>query len=189
MMLATLRKDALISPDYETEQRILHMHPRGYGGKGRKYADTVVHLMRVFDCGSVLDYGCGEGSLGYALRRRAIECREFDPAVPGKDALPSFADLVVCTDVLEHVEIDRVSTVLAHMRALARKAVFLVVALEPSKKLLSDGRNAHITLQPAAWWMEKVAEQLTILDVEIPLPRLKNKPERPGKFWVGVCRP
>lgn len=146
-----------ISPAYLQEQKILHARPNGYGGKGDKWAAAVVELAVRFDAGSVLDYGCGEGSLATTLRRMSVRFRvsEYDPAMPGKDELPSFADLVVSTDVIEHVEPDRLDAVLAHLKLLARKAVFVVVATRPSGKVLSDGRNAHLILEQDAWWTER----------------------------------
>ncbi len=82
--------------------------------------------------------------------------REYDPAIEGKDGRPVFADLVVCTDVLEHIEPDRLDNVLTHLRTLARRAVFVVINTQPSNKTLTDGRNAHLIVEPAVWWYERL---------------------------------
>lgn len=150
----------LISPAYACLQRQLHGQPRGYGGRGDKWADTVLAILADIGATSVLDYGCGQGSLKRAIdavKPSTVVVREYDPAIPGKDAMPLFADLVVCTDVLEHIEPDRLDAVLAHLKFLARMSVFAVVSLKASNKVLADGRNAHLVIQPAAWWLERFA--------------------------------
>jgi 2-polyprenyl-3-methyl-5-hydroxy-6-metoxy-1,4-benzoquinol methylase len=150
---------ALISPKYQVMQRILHAQPRGYGGRGDKWAVTVLALIAELEASSVLDYGCGQGSLRRAVMASdppGVRFDEYDPAIPGKDGLPSFADLVVCTDVLEHIEPERLDAVLMHLGRLARKAVFAVISLKDSNKILADGRNAHLIQRPSTWWRRRL---------------------------------
>lgn len=176
----------LYSPAYMETQRILHADPRGYGGKGSKWAPVVADIAREFNAMSVLDYGCGQGTLVASLQSIAPElaCREYDPAIPGKNAPPSFADLVVCTDVIEHVEPDKLSNVLQHLRALARSAVFLVAATRPSGKTLSDGRNAHLIQESNDWWEAKV------LDAGFTVHSNPISPSRKAsREWVAVLKP
>lgn len=182
------RPSDLISTAYVGEQRILHARPNGYGGKGHKWATGVIELAKTYDCISILDYGCGQGALVTALRQRlshAIRLDEYDPAIEGKDELPSFADLVVCTDVLEHVEPERLDMVLRHLEALARKALFLVVATRPSGKWLSDGRNAHVILESAEWWADRVAQVIGWTSHVGPVSPLA----KPSREWVTVWTP
>lgn len=46
----------------------MHAAPRGYGNGGHVWAETVRGLAEQYDCWSVLDYGCGRGTLAPALR-------------------------------------------------------------------------------------------------------------------------
>ncbi len=180
--------DEVISPEHRAEQMILHARPGGFGGKGRRYADTVEYILRCVGGYSVLDYGCGQGSLACELRLRGVECREFDPGIGGKDALPSFADVVVCSDVLEHVEMEKLPNVLRHLADLARKAIFVVVALEETAKHLTDGRNAHVIIRPAPWWEAKFDEFHWIpLELDLPLPAMS--PEKLEKRFIAVYQP
>lgn len=179
------RSNDLISQKYVVEQQILHASPKGYGGKGSKWASTVLDLMTEYDAWSVLDYGCGQGSLMRELSANGLgptRLREYDPAIPEKNALPSFTDLVVCTDVLEHCEPERLDAVLRHLVLLARKAVFLAVATRPSNKRLSDGRNAHLIVKPAEWWEEHVY-RVTGWQVH------HRATSKPAREWVAVLCP
>lgn len=183
----------LISKPYAAQQRELHARPNGYGGKGAKWAPAVVAIAQRLDCTSILDYGCGQGGLVTTLRGTApsvIRLDEYDPAIPGKDGMPSFADLVTCTDVLEHIEPDRLTTVLGHLSMLARKAVFFVVALDPANKTLSDGRNAHLILESPTWWEARIAAAGFRIETpdEATLPA-HYTPEKRAKRWIGVGVP
>lgn len=182
-----------ISPQYLALQRELHARPEGYGGKGYKWAPPVVELIQRYDARSVLDYGAGEGRLVRALREAfpaGMRFDEYDPAMPGLEQLPSFADLVVSTDVLEHIEPDKLAAVLAHIRMLARKAVFFVIALEAANKTLADGRNAHLIQQPRDWWQERLVTAGFRTDSADDLPfHRKYRPDAQAKRWITVAEP
>jgi hypothetical protein len=171
----------VISPAYLLLQAELHARPNGYGGKGDKWADGVAALVARLGAFSVLDYGCGQGSLKRALSEKVdarVIVREYDPAIPLKSGWPEFADLVVCTDVLEHIEPERLSSVLVHLKTLARKAVFVVIATRPSNKTMTDGRNAHLTVESAEWWIARLeAAGFTVDVAAAPVSPLK-KPSR-----------
>lgn len=172
-----MKKSALISADYLEEQIRLHAAPRGYGQRGYKWADTVLMLAKQHGCASALDYGCGQGSLAKAVVP-TLPIREYDPAIPGKQRLPEPADLVICTDVLEHIESDRIWFVMQHLAQLTRRVAFVVVSTVPASKTLSDGRQAHILLRSVEWWRTQCrAHNFVIL--EEPAIRLQ-------KQWVAV---
>jgi 2-polyprenyl-3-methyl-5-hydroxy-6-metoxy-1,4-benzoquinol methylase len=177
----------LISPEYCKAQKAMHAHPRGYGGRGYTWAPTVIEVAKRYDAMSILDYGAGAGTLGKALREAGFVCRDYDPAIPGWDGPPSFADLVTCCDVLEHIEPDKLDNVLAHIRSLARKAVFLVIATRPANKLLPNGHNAHLTIENKQWWGERVTSAGFV--VQKPPATLPEKMPGKGKCWMAVCLP
>lgn len=143
----------LISPEYLAEQKKLH--ERDYGGGGAKWADTVHQLAIQGGHRSILDYGAGQGTLGLALRVMGHQVADYDPARKEFAAMPYPADLVTCTDALEHIEPEKIDAVLGHLRQLTGRLLFVVISLVPaSKKTLSDGRNAHILLRSEDWWTE-----------------------------------
>lgn len=177
----------LISPAYREMQKTLHASPRGYGGRGDKWAGIVLQLAIEYQASSILDYGCGQGTLAKSLRSQSlvgVRIQEYDPAIPGKDMMPDFADLVNVTDVLEHIEPDRLPSVLAHLKMLARKVLFVVVSTKDSNKVLADGRNAHLIIQSGKWW--KKTFKAAGFTLHLPPSVVRVVPE---KEWAVVLTP
>jgi FkbM family methyltransferase len=152
----------LISPEYAKLNEQLHGSRPDYGTSGRQWAAKVAGLARQVDARSILDYGCGKQTLAKALPELRVS--GYDPAVPGLDAPPAPADLVVCTDVLEHVEPDFIEAVLDDLCRLAQKAAFVTVATRPAVKTLADGRNAHLTVKPFSWWRQSFESRFDIVE-------------------------
>jgi hypothetical protein len=69
---------------------------------------------------------------------------------------------VACIDVLEHIEPHLLDSVLDHLKSLAVQALFATVHCGPAKKILSDGRNAHLIQQPPSWWLPKLMDRWDI---------------------------
>ena len=128
-----------------------------WGNSGKSHADEIVTFASAIGAQSVLDYGCGRGTLKTALEG-TLRVQEYDPGIPGKDGFPKPCDMVVATDVLEHVEPDLLDSVLKHIFLLAGKGIFLVIAKGPAKAILPDGRNAHLIQKDTGWWLDKLRE-------------------------------
>ena len=139
------------------------MHKRGnYGISGHWHAYAVRDLATKWGCATVLDYGCGRRTLGQALEVNGLypfELREYDPALPDYAGLPEPADLVVCTDVLEHIEPECLDNVLDHIRDLSRKVTLLGVCMQAAGKMLPDGRNAHLIVEGPDFWFPRLASR------------------------------
>jgi hypothetical protein len=147
----------MISETYRALNAQMHRDKPLYGTSGSVHAETVADLARRYDIGSILDYGCGKGTLKHALPEDlAPLVREYDPAIPGKDGWPAAADLVVCGDVMEHVEPDCLQAVIGHLYGLTRTLFYAEIATCPAVKTLPDGRNAHLIVEPMEWWMKKL---------------------------------
>lgn len=154
---------SLISDEYRALNRQLHEEEGSiYGRGGNSWVGDVSDVRE--DGESVLDYGCGKGNF---KKWAPFPVAEYDPAIPGKDSEPEAADIVVCTDVLEHVEPDRIDKVIGHIYALTKRAAFITIALQPSKQVLADGRNAHLIIESADWWREKLAAYFQFSRFEI----------------------
>lgn len=174
-----MKLERYITPEYLEKQKWLHSRPKGYGGGGAKWADAVVKMALLYQCNTILDYGCGQGKLAEAVNERMLEnvtFTEYDPAIEGKDKILKYAtfDLVTCTDVLEHIEPDRLAVVIDHLFKLTKKLLFLVIATRPSNKYFSDGRNVHLTIQPENWWRERLLHH-NFDELEAPKSPLEKK--------------
>lgn len=149
----------LITEDYLEQQRALHAKGN-YGVVGDKYAPMVREVVNAAHIRTILDYGAGQCRLARALPDLDVRC--YDPAIPELSAAPEPADLVTCTDVLEHVEPDCLAAVLDDIRRCSLRHVFLVIATRPAAKFLPDGRNAHLIQGPLEWWMPKLRQRWSI---------------------------
>lgn len=148
-----LPPDQLASPAYREQLRLKHGSVN-WGKSGHSHAPEVLQFAAELGAKTVLDYGCGRATLAAAVP--SLKVMEYDPGIPGKDGLPKPADLLVSTDVLEHIEPDLLDGVLAHMHRLAGKGAYLVISLRLAREILADGRNAHLIVQTADWWLEKL---------------------------------
>lgn len=151
--------NVLITPEYAEQNRLLHKIDPSYGSYSHKWADIIVEVMARESCATVLDYGCGKGALARELAGLGVI--EYDPAIPGKGiAVP--ADLVVCTDVLEHIEPALLATVVDHIWDCTTKRLFFCIATRPASNRLPDGRNTHQIVRPAPWWREQLERKFAI---------------------------
>lgn len=107
---------------------------REWAADGRKWARGVVALIDHLEAQSVLDYGCGKGTLGKAIND--IRWQDYDPEF--RPGVPMPADLVVCTHVLEHV--GSPCETIEEIHRLANRAVFVSVGVGPG---LSDYPNRN----------------------------------------------
>lgn len=143
-----------ITEQYKRQQE--ELHGRGsYGVSGVKHTDRILGLSKKLQTKDILDYGCGQQSLQKSL---PFPIQNYDPCIKGLDRDPVPADIVVCSDVLEHIEPECLHEVLEHLRGLTRKCIFLDINNKPAQKVLSDGRNAHLIQADAYWWHTKLNE-------------------------------
>lgn len=151
----------LITNQYCDLNKDLHASNASYGTSGQKYLNEVIDLCKGFKTQDVLDYGCGKSTLAINL---PFPIKQYDPAVAKYSAMPKAADIVVCTDVLEHIEPVCLDDVLDHLKSLTLKAAFLSIATRPARKVLADGRNAHLIQRPAKWWIERLWDRFEVIN-------------------------
>lgn len=149
----------LISTEYLRMNALLHKKKDMYGAGGASWLQLAEKLLNKFPGASFLDYGCGKGRLGFAIKRKlGIDIMEYDPAIEGKNIPPEPADIVMCTDVLEHIEPECIDSVLKDIHRVTLRIAFLAISLRIAKKNLPDGRNAHLIVQPKEWWEARLKD-------------------------------
>lgn len=157
----------LITEQYRAEQAALHAKGN-YGTAALQYGKVVTGLLNSTGAQSILDYGCGsKRSLLQALSLPSDVVYEgYDPAIPDYADTPMPAELVCCIDVLEHIEPTLLDNVLDHLAELCDPYGFFTVHSGPAVKVLSDGRNAHLTQEGPDWWMPRFKQRFEVLDTQ-----------------------
>lgn len=147
--------DNVISPEYKQMQQAFHEERADYGVSGAKHSEQIVQIAMMTDTWrSMLDYGCGKQTLQNAVPQFKID--GYDPGIPGMDSPPEPHDMVVCTDVLEHIEPELLDNVLDDLKRVTTKVGFLSIHTGPAQKVLPDGRNAHLIQEGLEWWLPKL---------------------------------
>lgn len=145
-----------ITEEYRALNKKLHQNNSGWGSSARLRVGGVQKLAAEQNVKTILDYGCGKGLMKI---QSGLEMDEYDPAIPGKDIVPDKKyDMVVCTDVMEHVEPECVDSVLNEINWLFDKCAYFIIYLVPAVHLLPDGSNCHRTIESAEWWMTKLKD-------------------------------
>jgi len=153
----------LYSEDYQKQLQQVHKEHKlngGWGGGVSTKVKWIIPKAKTYcdkRISSVLDYGCGSGKFKEECNKLfpEIEVSEYDPGVLGKDSPPEPKDFVVCVDVLEHIEPNSLDEVLQHIRDLNTYGALLQPCLVKADTLLPDGRNAHLIVKSAYWWLSQ----------------------------------
>jgi hypothetical protein len=113
---------------------------------------------------TVLDYGCGSSRLvDWVAKLNDAVAYRYDPAIAEFSSLPiERADLVLNTDVLEHIPINHVDEVLRAISSISRHVFFNISTVEAANRL-PNGDNAHCTVRPAKWWKEKLSSHFNFV--------------------------
>lgn len=123
-----------------------------WGVAGSASVPSIDRYCKQHSITTILDYGSGQGLTARLLRELGYTVTEYEPGIAAKRSEPVPAQLVICTDVMEHVEKEYVDSVLDHIHSLSIHSAFFTISCRPAGRLLSDGRNAHITLADSVWW-------------------------------------
>lgn len=150
---------SLISESYRQQQKALH-DKGNYGTAALQWGELVSALVDRLQIGTLLDYGCGsKRSLLQVLDvDHDVRYQGYDPAIEAFSRKEP-AELVCCIDVLEHIEPELLENVLDDLARLSEKWAFLTIHTGPAAKVLSDGRNAHLTQKPPEWWLPKIMQR------------------------------
>jgi hypothetical protein len=149
------------------QDSLVRLRQRGHwGSTGGEYAgETVINLLKSRPTlRTVLDYGCGEGSLQKYVEDQGITDREwtlYDPGVRGVDTKPEGKfDLVITTDVLEHVEPEMQDAVITELCGYTDKILFNEIACYATRAKFESGpyigQDLHINLKVPCIWKQEI---------------------------------
>ena len=144
--LTTANKDYIAS-----EYRRLHTENKFNGACLKGYLPEIRTLVQEYDCKTILDYGCGKAA--HHKKAKLGDVTLYDPYYEPYSEKPEGAfDMVICTDVLEHIPEDEVLTVLSELINHTNKVLFLAIATRPAHKKFGNGENVHLSIWPKEKW-------------------------------------
>lgn len=135
---------------------------------------TLINVTKENNCKTLLDYGCGKAIPYDKDRCKEVGLRNpvqelcniesfdlYDPAYEKYAELPDKKyDIVVCTDVLEHIAEQDIDYVLTQILSRSNKVVFLNISCRPAVKHFKEGKfkgkNVHISVFDPSWWGHKI---------------------------------
>jgi len=137
-----------------------------YGKSSEDLLELLAPYIIDLDPRIILDYGCGRSSLiNFFWKDGERELYKFDPAVYEYNKKPDvMSDLLLCTDVLEHIPEDYFPYLFQDIVRLSKKQIF-TVSLIAARKRLPNGVNAHITLKTKGQWYKILREYFNILKI------------------------
>jgi hypothetical protein len=158
----------LISDSYLELNKKLH-EAGSYGKSGHRWSAAIEQIIENYKIESLLDYGAGQQTLERTLRMNSamqgLNIRSYDPVLEELSGEPSPAELLTCTDVLEHIEPELLNAVVDHISHLTLKFAFFVIPTGPAGKFLADGRNAHLIQKPLEWWIRILVDKFNIISI------------------------
>tara|TARA_B100001057_G_C22677759_1_gene882526 strand:+ start:362 stop:937 length:576 start_codon:yes stop_codon:yes gene_type:complete len=134
-----------------------------------KWIINIKDIIRINNCNSIIDFGCGKGFLyknkfkiGDVEYNNLSEFWKiqniylYDPGVEDYSIYPNNKyDGVICTDVIEHIPEYDVIEFVDKLFNFSNKFIFFVIATIPASKYFEDGKNIHLCLKSEKEW-EKI---------------------------------
>lgn len=134
-----------------------------------KHIPKIAEYIQTFEYRSILDYGCGKALFWKQDKIFINSLFEwhgvhgtidlYDPAIPEYQILQNRRyDMVICTDVLEHVLEEDVPDTLDNILTRVRKMAYLNISTKPATKTFNNGSNVHVTIRDRLWWQKQIKQ-------------------------------
>jgi hypothetical protein len=137
---------------YLEQAKLYHQEDKIWQGTSIiNYIPKINQIIKDKDIKSILDYGCGKAKY-HPKEWNAIK---YDPAIQEYQNKPQDKyDLVISTDVLEHIPVENLKQTINEIFGYSNKWVFVSVCCRKAEAILPNGYNAHATIESAKWWKE-----------------------------------
>jgi len=166
-------KNNITKKEYTNQYSAIH-NSENYGVSSENFKDFISILIDDIKVNNVLDYGCGKSKLSDELAKKLnIKNYKYDPSIEGLDNIPvNKVDLIINTDVLEHIPEDILDNVLEKIASLSSKVYFNIHnGIVAGFKFGEE--SPHCTVHPAKWWKSKLQKYFKIV-TELESPNYKS---------------
>ncbi len=161
----------LITDTYVEQLKVLHSvkGKKRFGVMSEKprYVKIISRLIEDSETKQLLDYGSGKQSTEKRFSKDGVSVTSYDPAIEALASNNIPKEVVICIDVLEHIEPSLIDNVLEDLYRCTLRKGFFTISLRPAVKTLPDGRNAHLIIEKPEWWKEKLKKHFIIDKEEI----------------------
>ena len=137
---------------YLEQAKLYHQEDKIWQGTSIiNYIPKINQIIKDKDIKTILDYGCGKAK-HHPKEWKAIK---YDPAIQDYQNKPQDKyDLVISTDVLEHIPVENLKQTIDEIFGYSNKWVFVSVCCRKAEAILPNGYNAHATIESAKWWRD-----------------------------------
>ena len=137
---------------YLEQAKLYHQEDKIWQGTSIiNYIPKINQIIKDKDIKTILDYGCGKAR-HHPKEWNAIK---YDPAIQDYQYKPQDKyDLVISTDVLEHIPVENLKQTIDEIFGYSNKWVFVSVCCRKAEAILPNGYNAHATIESAKWWRD-----------------------------------
>ena len=140
-----------------------------WGTTAQGMVPRIMSFVQRTDHKTILDYGAAHGGFRKKLAKQHPEYNviDYEPGRVDASAAPEPCNMVICVDVLEHVEPDCLEEVLNDLQRVVLDKAYFQVATRKAVKILKDGRNAHLIVEPFDWWEPQISSRFNILEKKV----------------------
>ena len=149
--------------DYISLYKEMHQAETRYPGDSLQlHTYTIKQYIQQYEIKSLMDFGCGKGEqyLDKKMHQKyfnGVMPALYDPGVDKYSKVPEGTfDGVISTDVMEHIPESNLTEALDIIYSKADKFVYLGICTVLAQAILPNGENAHCTVKPLEWWVEKI---------------------------------
>ena len=137
---------------YLEQAKLYHQEDKIWQGTSIiNYIPKINQIIKEKDIKTILDYGCGKAK----HHPKKWIATKYDPAIQEYQNKPQDKyDLVISTDVLEHIPVENLKQTINEIFGYSNKWVFVSVCCRKAEAILPNGYNAHATIESAKWWKE-----------------------------------
>ncbi len=142
---------------------------------------------------SVIDFGCGTGKGGKALKKRGLKPTYLDLVRVGNlrpfreqslwQPIHGLWDYGLCCDVLEHLPCEFTMLAVSNMLK-AVGGLFLSICFEDESFSEMVGKPLHLTVRPFTWWRDNLREIGELVEARDLSPPLQKRDLQVGIFYL-----